>query len=261
MICYHTAVLDDSEWGAWVAWGLGVKDVILKHIIASERRASSNALWHETEQAKYSEHLGWGLGLNKTEFVSKVTAADPAVARDLLSSWGDHACFKRLTMLHVAALEGNVKGVRILLEAGAEVDVRSVDTLTPLHCAADTGNMEVMRLLVEMGADVNAKAGLNMGHVTPLMVAACTGQDKAVRWLVEKGAKVDAKNSAGVTALPMACRRSFPRTVARVVQALIELGADAHEKDFDGQAPLHYAARFQDYGLVSTLEEMGAMGD
>jgi len=47
--------------------------------------------------------------------------------------------------------------VRMLLEAGAEVDVRDTDGKTALHYAL-RGGAENIRVLLEFGADVNAQA-------------------------------------------------------------------------------------------------------
>lgn len=46
--------------------------------------------------------------------------------------------------------------VKLLLQAGAEVDARNLNGDTPLHYAASLGRMEVMPLLLKAGADVNA---------------------------------------------------------------------------------------------------------
>jgi hypothetical protein len=49
-------------------------------------------------------------------------------------------------------------GVRVLLDAGAGVDVRRAWGWTPLMRACNTGALEVARLLVEACADVEATA-------------------------------------------------------------------------------------------------------
>jgi len=47
--------------------------------------------------------------------------------------------------------------VHALVEAGADVNVRSVDNITPLHLAAFSGDLATVRFLVEHGADITAK--------------------------------------------------------------------------------------------------------
>ena len=55
-----------------------------------------------------------------------------------------------------AAWDGNSAAVRLMLELGWPVNVRSGGT-TPLHQAAWTGNVETVRALIGRGADVNAR--------------------------------------------------------------------------------------------------------
>ena len=57
--------------------------------------------------------------------------------------------------LHYAA-NTHADMIQLLIEHGADVDVRDDKGKTPLHCAAVTANLENMRALLENGADVNA---------------------------------------------------------------------------------------------------------
>jgi ankyrin repeat protein len=56
-----------------------------------------------------------------------------------------------------AAVAGNrTEAVRILLAAGADPNARSEGNATTLHKAAQHGNLDVVRMLVDHGADPNA---------------------------------------------------------------------------------------------------------
>lgn len=52
-----------------------------------------------------------------------------------------------LTALHAASTSGSLEVVRLLLEAGAELNVRASDEETPLGAAARMGHLEIVRLL------------------------------------------------------------------------------------------------------------------
>ena len=52
---------------------------------------------------------------------------------------------------------GGIKGVRIGIENGADVNAKGIVGWTPLHAAAGNGNKETAELLIAKGADVNAK--------------------------------------------------------------------------------------------------------
>ena len=63
--------------------------------------------------------------------------------------------FGNVTALHLAIGKGDVETVRLLLDAGADVNARDVRGLTPLvfAVATDRPNIEVVRLLLARGAD------------------------------------------------------------------------------------------------------------
>lgn len=123
-----------------------------------------------------------------------------------------------LTPLHVAAYEGNVACVKLLLDRGAGVNAKaefwkgnSRHPETPLHYAASENNLEVARLLLDRGADVNAKGTFD---ITPLHVAARAGHLEMCRLLLDCGADVAAWTNANdnlhkETAYPMATPRSM----------------------------------------------------
>ncbi|MEN0016368.1 MAG: ankyrin repeat domain-containing protein [Bacteroidota bacterium] len=86
-----------------------------------------------------------------------------------------------ITLLHYAALTGQVKIARYLVEQGAKVDALANNEMTPLHYAAFVGQVKVAKYLVEQGAKVDALANNEM---TPLHCAALTGPVRVARYLV-----------------------------------------------------------------------------
>ncbi len=68
----------------------------------------------------------------------------------------------------MAANFGRIKIVKLLLEAGADVNFRNRDNETALIAAAQGGSIEATRLLIEAGADINGK---NSTGETALMKA------------------------------------------------------------------------------------------
>ena len=88
------------------------------------------------------------------------------------------------TPLHWASTRGGT--VLLLLEHGADINVRVDDGRTPLHVALGNGALEEARVLLEHGADVGAK---RHDGLTPLQVAAQKSHDEMVKLLLEHGAK------------------------------------------------------------------------
>ena len=63
----------------------------------------------------------------------------------------------QLSPLAWAAMMGETEAVELLLQLGADVNVRQEDGGTPLHIAFFLGRAEIAELLMKAGADVNAK--------------------------------------------------------------------------------------------------------
>ncbi len=83
---------------------------------------------------------------------------------------------------------GDLELTRMLIEAGAPLDVRNDDGQTPLHIAATySGDPKLIRLLITHGVDVNA---MDDHQLTPLAATRhWTGREAARAALIEAGAK------------------------------------------------------------------------
>ena len=107
-------------------------------------------------------------------------------------------------LLLTAAEHGSTRIVKILLERGANPNIRSGHHgRSPLHWACENFDVESIKELVARGADVNAAD--DHGH-TPLMVAANTTDRDTVKFLIEHGANPNAVSRDGNTPLSLAKR-------------------------------------------------------
>jgi ankyrin repeat protein len=105
----------------------------------------------------------------------------------------------------MAAIFGNPNGARVLLKAGADVNLASWDGDTALHVAAGHERPALISLLLKAGADPQAE---NSKGVTPLAMAANFGCEKSVARLLDEGVDPDFKSKDGKTALLM-CSEGF----------------------------------------------------
>jgi ankyrin repeat protein len=69
------------------------------------------------------------------------------------------------TALHYAATAGNVLLIKLLLDKHAYIDAESPNKTTPLMMAAHYGTPGAVKLLLEEGADVNLKNALGLGAI------------------------------------------------------------------------------------------------
>jgi ankyrin repeat protein len=90
------------------------------------------------------------------------------------------------TGLHWAASLGLAEMARLLIDNGADLDIRNHDGNTPLHWAAGEGQKELVVILIAHGADVNARG---KGGWTPLRWAEAHSQKEIARILMAAGAR------------------------------------------------------------------------
>ena len=123
-------------------------------------------------------------------------------------------------LFHVAAYFGMFKVIRILIEYDPAHIHGSDNGSTLLHWASISHHSEgvsVLRLLLEHGADINVR---NHRGRTPLYLASSSGMQDVVRLLLEQGADVDAKSNDGITPVQEAAKRGH----TEVVKLLREYG-------------------------------------
>ncbi|PSN49741.1 hypothetical protein C0J52_08481 [Blattella germanica] len=104
------------------------------------------------------------------------------------------------TPLHVSAMHGRTDIVRLLLDAGAHVNVVTrTKGVTPLHLACQNQNILVVKLLLQSG-DCNVDIQDASGN-TALHYASFTSNYRLVELILKYGPIIDLKNSNGKTPL------------------------------------------------------------
>ena len=91
------------------------------------------------------------------------------------------------SLLHIAALLGQVDVLERLLKAGDDVNITDDSGRTALHYAAQTGNSEIAQVLIRNGADVNLE---DTSGLKPLALAIKGGKNDVVRTLLTAGAEL-----------------------------------------------------------------------
>ncbi|KAL3080011.1 hypothetical protein niasHT_034569 [Heterodera trifolii] len=161
-------------------------------------------------------------------------------------------------MLIIAARNGHIKVVELLLKLGADphetgtvtFDGEQITRVPPLWAAAAAGHLEVCKQLVARGVNVNQTTNTNS---TPLRGACYDGNLDIVKFLVESGADIEIPNRHGHTALMIASYREK----VEVVRYLLSVGAQTDRTSTKGNTVLHDAAEAGNEEILRILLDSG----
>ena len=179
--------------------------------------------------------------------------------------------------LHHAAMSGNLKLIKLLLEYKADARIRDKYSRLPIHYSS---NRETSQFFIDLGIDPQ---DCDEDGSTPFHVAAkyaCTDvmtllwkisptlvdrrvkngrpplhlayyQEESVRWLLAHGAEINAKDKSGDTVLMRATRSEEDK----VVELLLLHHADPSIRDHSGQTALHHAAEYGNSFIIRSILE------
>jgi ankyrin repeat protein len=189
------------------------------------------------------------------------------------------------TTLFRAAIGNQPKVFEYLLEHGADINTMDTKNHTPLHIAAKNGNMDLVAMIIESNPafDINSEAN---GLLTPLCLAALKGNVEVVKYLIGKGANLNAEDIHGMSPLHWAALYGHAEVVnvlldsnslidgltknmetpiflaalsgnAEVVKILIGKGVDFNMANNEGMSPLHAAVKEGKIDVVEILINAG----
>ncbi len=164
------------------------------------------------------------------------------------------------TPLYLAALQCAEDAARYLIECGAAVNAKASwkGNDTALHVAARDGCVAVAQLLLQNGAQVDIR---NSAGQTPLQFASWFDRPQLVQLLIDHGADVNARSKWDATALTHNSEKIRETNAYReVVRKLVEAGADVNASDRLGQTPLSFALSSGDALTAQFLMSAGASG-
>jgi len=203
----------------------------------------------QSEEVMDAYHLHNAIKNNEAEKVEKMIGegTDPGYQ------------FSGKNALHVACQSGSSEMVKLILDAGVEVNERTEEGegMTPLQYAIFKSSVpaEVIRILLDHGAKVNAKGpnGAMPIHFAILRSGDETESLKIAKILIEHGAELDPEKEENSTAL-----RASMHNRADMLELVLKNGAEPNKHSKDMKYPIHYAVYNGDLKSVKLLKEYGA---
>ena len=141
--------------------------------------------------------------------------------------------FNGMKPIHEAAASGHADIAQYLLSKGADVDSKMINGITPLFIAIESQHPEVAKVLLSKGAQYS-------GHEISLAIN--RNELDMVKLLVTTPRFANLAGSKGLTLLHAASFLGRPR----IVQYLIDQGAEVDVKTEDGDTPLDLATKSKD---------------
>lgn len=195
------------------------------------------------------------------EVVKALLERDPSLVHDT-------TVYDRHSALHIAAANGQIEILSLLLEGSINPDVVNRNKQTPLMLAAMHGKISCVKKLVEAGANILMFDSLNgrtclhyaayYGHSDCLQAILSAAQTSPVAASWGYARFVNIRDGKGATPLHLAARLKRPECVHILLDNGALVCASTGGYGFPGSTPLHLAARGGSLDCVRKLLAWGA---
>ena len=268
----------------------GPKDQLVVHILAGKASLSSLGALNLILDACPDEVRLESDAEGNIPLLIAVQAGNEGAVQDLLSKLSrEQLHFKRLISedyaIHMATKQKDIEILKIVIDAGCNLDLQNGKGQTALHLAAANEMEEFVRLLCQAGADPDVQ---DKEHQSPIHLATACGYQRIMDILSEKfKATIMSRTKDGSTLMHLASsaynaqaalnfiRKGIPihmpnkegakcihiasiRGHVDVVKAIVAKGENVDSRTKDGFTPLHLAVKFGKHELVEALLGLGA---
>ncbi len=190
--------------------------------------------------------------MGDTSLITAVHCRQIAVVQHLLEHHVDIDCkdCTAQSAAYIAADTGQLGILRILANAGADLNAPSFMHGEPIRAAAIKGDVNTVEFLLDQGANIEA----DYHSSTPLLLAVENDHRKLAEILLRRGANINEFDMYGRSAIHLAADQGN----LGMLSTLLKHGATVDARDADQKTPLHHAVEAQSISLVKFLISNGA---
>ncbi|XP_048238902.1 E3 ubiquitin-protein ligase MIB2-like [Haliotis rufescens] len=157
-----------------------------------------------------------------------------------------HSRREGVGLLFRAILEGDVSDVRKLCEHDSSLVNAGHKGIHPVHLAAHEGKLDMLKVLIDKGADINSP---DNDEDTPLHIATVKQHSNIAEYLIRAGADLNRFNQRHRQPVHNAAYMGM----TGVLRLLVAKGCDVNSPDRDGDTPIFDAIGKDQYEAVDVL--------
>ena len=159
--------------------------------------------------------------------------------------------------LMIAAKQGNVEIMKLLLANNADINIKGNRDMTALLVASQFGYIDAANILLQYEKIKIDLGATDVSGNNALMYASMNGSFQIAELLIKAGMNVNDKNSKEGTALSFGVLHGKEN----LIEFLLKNGSDANAQDQHGNTALHFAATCGYDKVITLLKAHGAALD
>ncbi|UJR15770.1 hypothetical protein I4U23_002704 [Adineta vaga] len=148
--------------------------------------------------------------------------------------------YNKMSSIHEAAVVGNIEILKLLVDNGADVNLKDSKNFRPIHYAAWQGRTETVFILLRCGANINEQS---LNGDTPLHLASQYGHLEIVQLLLFHHADPTLLNRRLLTSIELACEQGHIHVVNTLLHNTSCQQMILNQIYNEQHTPLHLAAK------------------